>query len=45
MNLKTAIKRLKAPLCFVLAVAAYACASTGTPDGGPYDEDPPVLLK
>ena len=45
MNLKTAIKRLKAPLCFVLVVAAYACASTGTPDGGPYDEDPPVLLK
>ena len=22
-----------------------ACASPGTPDGGPYDEDPPVLLK
>ena len=22
-----------------------ACASMGTPDGGPYDEDPPVLLE
>ena len=22
-----------------------ACASIGTPDGGPYDEDPPVLVK
>ena len=22
-----------------------ACASMGTPDGGPYDEDPPVLVK
>ena len=22
-----------------------ACASMGTPDGGPYDEDPPVLAK
>ena len=22
-----------------------ACASIGTPDGGPYDEEPPVLLE
>lgn len=30
--------------CF-FAILIYACASTGNPDGGPYDEDPPVLLK
>ncbi len=32
---------------FFLSFSAliYACASTGTPDGGPYDEDPPVLLR
>ena len=32
----------------ILSLAALvltACASIGTPDGGPYDEDPPVLLK
>ena len=27
------------------ALAFVACASIGTPDGGPYDEEPPVLLK
>ena len=27
------------------AVTMLACASVGTPDGGPYDEEPPVLLK
>ena len=27
------------------ALVLAACASMGTPDGGPYDEDPPVLLK
>lgn len=27
------------------ALVLVACASIGAPDGGPYDEDPPVLLK
>ncbi len=27
------------------ALVFVACASIGAPDGGPYDEDPPVLLK
>ncbi len=27
------------------ALVLAACASIGTPDGGPYDEEPPVLLK
>lgn len=29
----------------VLVALLYACASPGTPDGGPYDETPPVLVK
>lgn len=45
MNIKKHIKQLQWPVCFILAILAYACASTGSPDGGPYDEDPPVLLK
>lgn len=28
-----------------LALLLAACASIGTPDGGPYDEEPPVLVK
>lgn len=28
----------------VLLLLLTACASIGTPDGGPFDEDPPVLL-
>lgn len=39
------LKTLAGPLGILLALLAYACASPGTPDGGPYDEDPPVLLK
>ena len=27
------------------ALVLAACASIGSPDGGPYDEEPPVLLK
>ena len=32
-------------MLLLLALALVACASIGTPDGGPYDEEPPVLLK
>ena len=32
-------------ISLLLVLAMVACASIGTPDGGPYDEDPPVLLK
>lgn len=33
-------------LAVVLAAAGfYACASTGTPDGGPYDEEPPRFVR
>ena len=28
-----------------LTLLAVACASIGTPDGGPYDEEPPILVK
>ena len=36
------IKEIKYLFCLLLPVA---CASIGSPDGGPYDEDPPVLVK
>lgn len=36
------IKEIK--YLFLLLLLA-ACASIGSPDGGPYDEDPPVLVK
>ena len=32
-------------LSLLLVLVLVACASIGSPDGGPYDEDPPVLLK
>ena len=32
-------------MSLLLVLGLAACASIGAPDGGPYDEDPPVLLK
>lgn len=32
-------------LYVLLLVLPVACASIGSPDGGPYDEEPPVLVK
>ncbi len=29
----------------LLSFLVYACARIGTPDGGPYDEDPPILVR
>ena len=29
----------------VIILMIYACASTGTPDGGPYDETPPKFVR
>ena len=38
--------RIKEIIVSLLLVFGFvACASIGAPDGGPYDEDPPVLLK
>ena len=38
--------RIKETLLYALSlVLPVACASVGHPDGGPYDEDPPVLVK
>ena len=40
------MKSLKEIIVSLLpALVLVACASIGAPDGGPYDEDPPVLLK
>ena len=32
-------------IMLLMAVLLVACASIGQPDGGPYDEEPPVLVK
>lgn len=32
------------PICVIMFII-YACASTGTPDGGPYDETPPKFVR
>ena len=37
-------KKHKLPFILLLAIVAYSCASIGTPDGGPYDEDPPKFV-
>ena len=37
--------RLKEIKYLFLLLTIVACASIGRPDGGPYDEEPPVLLK
>ena len=38
--------RIKETLLYaLLLVLPVACASVGNPDGGPYDEEPPVLVK
>lgn len=37
--------RLKELKYLLLLLTIVACASIGKPDGGPYDEEPPVLMK
>lgn len=38
-------KRHKLPALLLTMIVAYSCASMGTPDGGPYDEEPPKFVK
>lgn len=39
-------KRITKALCFaILSVLIYACASMGNPQGGPYDETPPKVVR
>ena len=38
-------KKHKLPIFLALLIIMYSCASMGTPDGGPYDEEPPRFLK
>lgn len=42
IGMKTTIKHLLS--IFIAALSVAACASIGSPDGGPYDETPPVFL-
>ena len=37
-------KKYQWTLLSALAIITYSCASMGTPDGGPYDEDPPKFV-
>ena len=39
------MKILPKIIAILIIVGFYACASTGTPDGGPYDEDPPKFVR
>ena len=39
------MKRYYYILSVAMLLTLVACASIGTPDGGPYDEDPPVLVE
>ena len=32
-------KKHKLPALLMLMIVVYSCASMGTPDGGPYDEE------
>ncbi len=37
-------KKHKLPALLMLMIVVYSCASMGTPDGGPYDEEPPKFI-
>lgn len=37
-------KKYQLPLVLMLGIMVYSCASMGTPDGGPYDEEPPKFM-
>lgn len=37
--------RHKLPALLMLMIVVYSCASMGTPDGGPYDEEPPKFVR
>ena len=37
-------KKYQLPLILLLGIMIYSCASMGTPDGGPYDEEPPKFM-
>ena len=37
-------KKYQLPLILLLGIMVYSCASMGTPDGGPYDEEPPKFM-
>ena len=38
-------KKHKLPALLMLMIVVYSCASMGTPDGGPYDEEPPKCIR
>ena len=37
-------EKYQLPLVLLLGIMVYSCASMGTPDGGPYDEEPPKFM-
>lgn len=38
-------KNINIPFCIIIIFLLAACANIGRPDGGPFDELPPVMLK
>lgn len=38
-------KKHKLPALLLMLIVVYSCASMGTPDGGPYDEEPPRFVR
>lgn len=38
-------KKHKLPALLLMLIGVYSCASMGTPDGGPYDEEPPKFVR
>lgn len=38
-------KKHKLPALLLMLIVVYSCASMGTPDGGPYDEEPPKFVR
>lgn len=43
--MKMNYKKHELPALLLLLIAVYSCASMGTPDGGPYDEEPPKFVR
>lgn len=39
------LKKYRFPLLLLIILGVYSCASTGQPDGGAFDEEPPKFVK
>lgn len=44
MNVLSIRKKVEIFVCLLFLLVIYSCANIGTPNGGPYDEDPPKFI-